>query len=292
MQRSLTALNITAIVLFLAGAFTIGSGTWDHFRASDARPLPSPAAIVLSFIFVSYSYSGWNAAAYIAGEIVDPGRTLPRAMVWGTVVVGILYAGLNAAYFFALPVESLAQPPVLPVAKKAATALFGSASATLIAAILCLSMAGALSAMVWAGPRVYYAMAADGVLPRLFADTSRASGVPQASMILQSVWSSVLILSGTFEKLIVYSGVVLAISNSLAVGAVIVLRYKAPSLTRPYRVPLYPWVPMFYIALSALVVIYSFSERPVASGLGIATVLMGIPIYWLWTREHHKGGRA
>lgn len=291
LQRSLTGLNLSAILLLLLGAFTIGSGTWDHLRVPESRPLPAFGAMVISFVFVSYAYSGWNAATYIAGEIIEPGRSLPRALMCGTLAVMVLYAGLNMMYFFALSIERMAEPPVLPVAQKAAIALFGPSSGAAISAILCLTMASAVSAMVWAGPRVYFAMAADGLLPELFAGTSRTTGVPNAAILLQSAWSSVLILSGTFERLVIYSGVVLAIFNALTVGAVIVLRWQAPSLARPYRVPLYPWVPMFSIALAALVVVYSLIERPIPSGLGILTILAGIPLYRLWTGRYRAPSR-
>jgi APA family basic amino acid/polyamine antiporter len=240
--------------------------------------------MVVSLIFVSYAYSGWNAAAYIAGEIADPGRTLPRALIGGTLFVGLLYLGLNAMYFYALSVTALAQAPVLPVAKKAAVALFGSGSAILVAAILCLAIAGAVSAMVWAGPRVYYAMACDGVIPTIFSDTAGESGTPKKSILLQSAWASLLILSGTFEKLVIYSGVVLTVFSALAVGAVFVLRRESPELARPYRVPLYPFVPAFYVAIAAVIVTHAALERPVEAGLGAATVLAGMPLYFFWGR--------
>ena len=285
LQWSLTSLNLGAIMLFLAGAFTIGSGNWEHFKSPDFGQTPGFGSLVVCFIFVSYAYSGWNAASYIAGETIDPGRTIPRAMILGTVVVALVYIGLNAAYLFALPIEQLAQPPVLPVAKKAAAALFGPTSSDVITAILCLCMAGGVSGMIWAGPRVYYAMASDGLLPTLLTNTSRSTKTPQAAIIMQCAWSSLLILSGTFERLISYSGVVLATFNALTVAALIVLRRKAPNLPRPYRVPLYPWLPCLYIVLIAVVVIYSFIAQPMVSGLGLGTVLAGVPVYFLWTRR-------
>ena len=284
LQRWLTGLNVGALLLFLMGAIVFGTGSWEHFTP-DVRSTPGLGPIVVSFLFVSYAYCGWNAAVYIAGEVVEPGRAIPRSTIWGTLLVTLLYVAMNGVYFFALPIEVMAQPPLLPIAKKAAAALFGPMSAMVIAAILCLSMASAVSAMVWAGPRIYYAMASDGLLPSLFAATSRRTGSPQTSILLQSAWSSVLILSGTFEKLVIYGGVVLAILSALAVAAVVVLRRKKPELARPYRVPLYPWVPAFYILVSVILVIYSMIERPVISLLGLITILAGIPLYLVWTRQ-------
>lgn len=285
LQRLLTTLNVGAILLLVAGALTLGTGNWEHFRTPHSSGAPGAGAIVVAFIFVCYSYSGWNAAAYLAGEIKDPGRVLPRSLIAGTLVVALLYLGLNVTYFYALPVETLAQAPVLPVAKKAAVALFGAGSATLIAAVLCLTIGGAVSAMLWAGPRVYYAMACDGVFPAVFSTTSRRSGAPTMATLLQSAWASLLILAGTFESLVIYSGVILAIFSALAVAAVVVLRRRKPELPRPYRVPLYPVVPACYVAVASVIVLYSIFERPVEAGLGAATVLAGAPLYALWKRN-------
>ncbi len=288
LQRLVTVLNVGAILLLIVGALTVGQGSWEHFTMSDPSRTPGVGSLVVALIFATYAYSGWNAAAYIAGEIAEPRRTLPRTLVWGTLLVGLLYIGLNGMYVYALPVTELAQPPILPVAKKAAVALFGDKSAALVVVILCLSMAGAVSAMVWAGPRLYYAMACDGLIPAVFAGTERTGGAPANSILLQSLWASVLILSGTFEALVIYSGVVLTIFSALAVGAVVLLRRRSPELARPYRVPLYPWVPAFYLVLSSAIVLYILLERPVEAGFGLATVLAGVPFYWLRRPTRHR----
>jgi APA family basic amino acid/polyamine antiporter len=239
---------------------------------------------MVSLIFVAYAYSGWNAAAYVAGEIVDPGRTIPRAMIGGTLFVGLLYLIVNGIYFYALPVTELGQPPILPVANKVAAALLGPAGSFLVTALLCLAIAGAVSAMVWTGPRVYYAMAQDGLIPSLFAKTPGTAQAPINAILLQSLWASVLILSGSFERLVIYSGTVLTIFSALAVGAIPILRRQEPTLPRPYRTPLYPFVPAFYLLVSTVIVGAALYERPVEGGLGIATVLAGTPLYLLWQK--------
>jgi APA family basic amino acid/polyamine antiporter len=282
LQRLLAVLKVGAILLLVLGALTVGRGSWGNLLASDPSVTPGLGTMVVSLVFVAYAYSGWNVAGYIAGEIADPGRTIPRTMLWGTLLVGFLYLALNVVYVYALSVTALAQAPVLPVADKAAVAMFGAGSAIVIAGILCLAIAGAVSAMVWAGPRVYYAMACDGVIPAVFSETAGESGTPKKAIFLQSVWASVLILSGTFEKLVIYSGVVLAIFNALAVGALVILRRRSPELARPYRVPLYPFVPAAYVAASVVIVIYAALERPTEAALGVATVLAGVPLYFLW----------
>ena len=284
LQRLLTILNIGAILVLVVGVLMLGEGNWANLNLSAPDITPSFGATMVSLIFVTYAYSGWNAAAYVAGEIVDPGRTIPQAMIGGTLFVGLLYLVVNGIYLYALPVTELGQPPILPVANKVAAAMLGPTGTRLVTVLLCLSIAGAVSAMVWAGPRVYYAMACDGVIPACFSETAVTSRTPTKAIVLQSLWASVLILSGTFERLIIYSGVVLAIFSALAVGSVMVLRRRNPELARPYLVPLYPFVPLCYIVLSATIAVYGFLERPIEAGLGVATVLAGVPLYVLWTQ--------
>lgn len=282
LQRTLTVLKVGAILLLIAAGLMVGKGDWAHLSLTDTQTVPGIGQHVVSLIFALYAYSGWNAAAYLAGEITEPARTIPRTMIGGTLFVALLYLILNGFYFYALPVTELAKPPILPVADKVARALLGLDAGRIVTAILCLSIAGAVSAMVWAGPRVYYAMAQDGLIPSLFGETPGARGTPTNAILLQSLWASVLILSGSFERLVIYSGTVLMIFSALAVGAVPILRRQQPNLPRPYRTPLFPFVPGFYILVSTMIVAIALYERPVEGGLGIATVLAGTPLYLLW----------
>jgi APA family basic amino acid/polyamine antiporter len=284
LQRLLTILNIGAILILVVGVLMLGKGTWSHLGLSAPDITPGFGATMVSLIFVSYAYSGWNAAAYVAGEIVDPGRTIPRAMIGGTLFVGLLYLVVNGIYLYALPVTELGQPPLLPVANKVAAALLGPTGTLLVTVLLCLSIAGAVSAMVWTGPRVYYAMAQDCLIPSLFAKTPGMQQAPINAILLQSLWASALIMSGSFERLVIYSGTVLTIFSALAVGAVPILRRQEPTLPRPYRTPLYPFVPAFYLLVSTVIVGTALYERPVEGGLGIATILAGTPLYLLWRR--------
>lgn len=288
LQRILTVAKVVAILLLVSAAFAVGQGSWENLAVRKQEITPGIGTVVVALIFVIYSYSGWNVAGYLAGEITEPGRTIPRTMIGGTIFVATVYLALNLVYFYALPVTALGQAPLLPVAEKASEALFGPSAARLVSAILCLSIAGAVSAMVWAGPRVYYAMARDGLLPELFAQTRGTSGAPGTSILLQSMWATVLIVSGTFEQLVVYSGFVLTIFSALAVGAVIILRWQHPDLPRPYRVPLYPLPPGLYIAMAAVIVVYTIIERPFESVFAVATVLAGTPLYLLVGRQRSR----
>ncbi|MFO0698598.1 MAG: amino acid permease [Nitrospira sp.] len=284
LQRALTLLNMGAILALITAGLLVGEGNWAHLSSSAAQATPSVGLSLVSLIFALYAYSGWNAAVYLAGEVTEPARTIPQALISGTLFVTLLYLLLNAFYFYALPVTDLAKPPLLPVAGKAAVALLGSDTAWFVTLILCLSIAGGTSAMVWAGPRVYYAMARDGLIPSYFCKASGAQGTPIHAILLQSLWASVLILSGGFERLLIYSGTVLTVFSALAVGAVLILRHTEPDLPRPYRTPLYPFVPMFFILMSIVIVSNALYERPLEGFMGIATVFAGTPLYLFWRR--------
>lgn len=279
-QRLLTVSKVGAMLLFVAGAFWVGQGNWAHLAMRETMPEPSPGTIVASLMFVLFAYSGWNAAGYIAGEIADPGRAIPRAMLWGTLFIGSVYLLLNLVYFYALPVSLLAQAPLLPVAEKTAVALFGPSASRFITALLCLSIAAAVSAMVWAGPRVYYAMAQDDVLPGLFAANWGKGQAPGPAILLQSLWATILILSGTFEQLVIYSGFILVGFSALAVSGVVVLRRRQPDLPRPYRVPFYPFLPCLFVTAALVILGYSLTQRPVEALWAAGTLLAGMPVYW------------
>jgi len=286
LQRSLTITKGISISLLAGGAFMIGHGSWEHLTSPPGRgAAPGVGMIAVAFIFVVYAYSGWNAVGYIAGEIRDPGRTIPVALTWGTLLVGLVYLVLNAVYLYALSIDDLARPPILPVAEKAAVALFGQGAAQFITVMLCVSIATAVSAMVWVGPRVYYAMARDGRLPAFLGRSRGRGGAPTTAIVVQTAWATVLIVSGTFEQLIIYTGLILSVFSALAVGAVMVLRRRRPLLTRPYRVPGYPIPPCVYLAGAVWLVLYTGIERPMEAALGLVTVLAGVPFYFLQRRN-------
>lgn len=279
-QRWLTTMKITAMIVFIVGGVGWGAGQWSHFTET-APGRPSPGPLLVALIFVLYTYLGWNVIGYIAGDVVEPQRTIPRVVIGGTAFVAFLYVLLNIVYLYALPVTVLAEAPLLPVAEKTAAALWGEGAARSVSLLLAVAIAGGVSAMTWAGPRVYWAMAHDGVFSRFFAALTPGTRVPARAMLLQGAWASLLILTGTFEQLVILSGFILAGFTALTLAAVIVLRRRRPGLPRPYRVPLYPIIPVLAITVLVLIVLYSLIERPLESALGVAVVLAGLPIYFL-----------
>ena len=292
-QQLLTGLKVGTIGVLIAGGFSFAGGDWHHLSESAPESHSDFGQVVRSFIFVTYAYSGWNIACYLAGEIQSPQHTLPKSMIWGTVFVGAVSLGVNLLYLYVLPVTSLAQEPVLPVAEKVALAIFEDQGAYLVNGLVCISIAGAVSAMVWAGPRVYCAMARDGTLPQFFSLMSKKTGIPFWAIVFQSVWASILVFFLSFEELVIYGGSVLIIFNALTVSAVIVLRGKFPNLVRPYSVPLYPYTPLIFVGVSLLIVIGVLFAQPKEVMWGMATSLLGLPVYFFLTKRQpaHPVGR-
>lgn len=288
-QRYITALKIGGVLVLLGFGLTSGGGSWAHLGATELAAEPRLGAAAVGLIFVLYSYAGWNAAAYIAGEIERPERNLPRALVAGTLFVVILYLAINLFYLYALPASALGAEPVLPVAEKAASALLGERASSLVAALLCVSIAGAASSMVWAGPRVTWAMAEDGVVPRSLGAHSE-TGAPTRALVVQALWISALLLTGTFEQLVVYGGFAIAIFSALAVACVFALRRRAPELPRPFRVPGFPWVPAAFVAATLWIAGHVLLERPKEALLSLATVAAGVPLYLWWKRRADRAG--
>ncbi|BFU94778.1 MAG: putative Amino acid/polyamine/organocation transporter, APC superfamily [Nitrospira sp.] len=284
MQLLLTTTKVVAIGgLILGGLWA--AGEWGHLTERPVHAQPSLGAAAVSLVIVTYCYMGWNVAGYIASDIADPRRTLPRIMIGGTAFVAAVYLLLNLVYLSALSIPELAREPIVPVAEKAAAALWGPGGGRLVSGILCLSIAGAVSAMTWAGPRVYWAMARDGIVSPWLAALRPTTGAPARAIVTQSLWASLLILSGTFEQLLVYSGLVLSLFLALTLSSVFRLRSRSSAVSDAYRAPWYPLLPAALVAGALFLVGYSLLQRPAESLFGAATILSGIPLYWWWKTD-------
>ena len=285
LQLLLTTTKVVAIVGLILGGLAAMAGHGNNLFAGPTVQQPTLGASAIALVIVTYCYLGWNVAGYIAGDIVDPRRTLPKIMIGGTAFVAAIYLLLNIVYLSALSITELASEPIVPVAEKTAAALWGPQSGRLVAAILCLSIAGAVSAMTWAGPRVYWAMARDGMISPWLARLHPRTGAPDRAIVFQSLWASLLILSGTFEQLLVYSGLVLSLFMALTLSTIFRLRRTIAVGSHQYRAPLYPFLPAALIIGAVTMVVYSLVQRPSESLYGAATVLSGIPLCYFWRRQ-------
>ena len=288
LQRLITSTKVLAIGALIVGGLSASAAQWNWLSTQAVEAQPTPGSIAIALVIVIYCYLGWNVAGFIAAEISDPQRTLPKVMIGGTAFVATIYVLLNVVYLSALSINALAQEPIVPVAEKSSAALWGPASGRFVSALLCLSIAGAVSAMTWAGPRVYWAMAQDGIISPWLAQRDPHTGVPARAIVCQTLWASVLILSGTFEQLLVYSGMVLAFFMAFTLSAIFPLRAKASEDRTFYRMPFYPILPALLVIGALAIVFTSVLQRPVQALYGTMTVLGGLPLYLYWRRRDRQ----
>ena len=281
-QNLLAGAKVAVLVALVAIGFTIGAGSATHF-AEPGAPV-APALWLLALIPVMFSYSGWNAAAYVAEEIRDPGRNVPLAMALGTAAVVVVYLLLNLLYVYALPLDDFGSVDAR-IIDAAGERLFGPGFAAVLSAASVILIAASVSAMVLAGPRVYYAMARDG---QFFAAAGRIHPrfrTPVAAIVAQSSWSGVLVLAGTFDQLLLYTGFAVVAFAGAAVAALFVFRRRDPSAARPFRAWGYPVAPGIFVAASAAMVANAIWRAPAASGAGVLLIAAGIPLYLLFCRR-------
>jgi APA family basic amino acid/polyamine antiporter len=233
-------------------------------------------AFAVSLIYVSYAYSGWNAAVYMTGEVADPQRNLPRILLIGTAVVLLLYIGLNFVFLYSTPLNTLAGQ--VEVGFVAANSLFGSAIGRLMGGVIAVLLISTVSSMIFAGPRIVQVMGEDLTGLRALAHVSRA-GIPVRAMLLQTLLTLVFILTATFEQVLLYAGFVLSLFTFLTVLGLFILRWKHPALPRPYRAWGYPITPLLFLGLSGWTLLFLLRDKPMESLYGVATVLLGLLVY-------------
>jgi basic amino acid/polyamine antiporter, APA family len=231
----------------------------------------------ISMVYVMYSYSGWNGASYLTAEVRNPERNVPWALLIGTVVVTILYALINWVFLVSAPREQLAGQP--QVGLIAGQHIFGSFGGALTSGLISIGLIASVSAMSWIGSRVTKAMADDFDRLRFFGRVNQ-HGTPHIAMLLQVLVVTALILTGSFEAVLIYTQFSLLLSSFLAVLGLIVLRFRQPLLPRPYRVWGYPITPLIFLVVTLFMMIYAILERPVESLLGLASALTGLVIYY------------
>jgi basic amino acid/polyamine antiporter, APA family len=286
-QNVSTLFKVALIVGIIAAAAAYGQPQPLSFAPSpgDLALIVSPP-FAISLAFVMYSYAGWNAVTYIAGEVRNPRYTVPFSIVAAVAVVTLLYVGLNAVFLYATPIEQLAAAEVR-VAAVAGQHIFGDAGARIVNAVICVGLVPSISAMMWLGPRVTMAMGEDFPLLSAFARRTRR-GVPATAIVFQLVVVSLLLFTQSFESIVEFIQFSLTISSFLTVLGVIVLRFTQPALPRPYKVWGYPLTPLLFLAVSLFMMINLVLERPAQSLAGVAIMLSGLAVYGLSVR-HARG---
>jgi APA family basic amino acid/polyamine antiporter len=287
--------KFAAIAVFVVLGLAIGKGSWSHFSQSYAAPAGHSGGILLglgplqligvyglALIGVFWAYDGWVYITWVAGEVKDPQRNVPRALFLGVLAVGVIYVSLNVVYLYAMPVQQIAQNRT--VAHAAATALFSPAAAVWLSAMIAVSCFGAMASCILSGGRVYYAMAQDGVFFQKMAEVHPRWRTPAFSLIGQGMWSGILALSGRYDQLYTYVMFMMVLSYVAGVAALFLLRRRRPDAPRPYRCTGYPWLPIIYLVISGAWALNTIVERPKETLAGTLIVLAGVPGFIYWRR--------
>jgi APA family basic amino acid/polyamine antiporter len=272
-----TVLKLALIAGFLVAGLALGTPQPISFAPSAIDlTYVTGAPFAISLVFVMYSYSGWNAATYIAGELHDPHRSLPRALFTGTLIVLVLYVGLNAVFLYTTPIDKMAGQ--LDVAVIAGSHIFGEPGGRVVGGLICLGLVSSISAMMWIGPRVTMTMGEDIPMLRLFSRRSKA-GVPTTAILFQLVVVNLMLFTQSFEAVLDFIQFSLTVCSFLAVLGVIKLRYTHPDLPRPYRAWGYPVTPIIFLLVTGFMMYYLVINRPVQSLAGFAMMLAGLAVY-------------
>ena len=287
LQTLITAGKILAIVFIIVAGFVLGSRVPEHFVTGDIIQGDfSLNGFFLALIAGLFAFGGWHMVTYNSEETVNPAKTIPRALVLGTLIVTLCYIALNAVYLYILPLDSVASSP--RIAADAADSLVGFGGGAFMSGLVIFSTFGALSGIILCGPRVYYAMARDRLLFRWIGDIHPRFQTPHKAIALQAVWASVLVATGTYRALftrVVYTE--WAFFGLMAIG-LFVLR-KRPEAVRGYRAWGYPAIPAIFILFSFAIVGNQIISDPAESLFGLSLVLAGLPVYYLWSKYRRTG---
>ena len=296
LQNVSTATKFTAMGAFVVLGFTIGKGHWSNFTARAPGGLTmglGPAQLIsamgVGLIAVFWAYDGWVYITWVAGEVKDPRRNVPKAMVLGVLAVGAIYLAMNMTYVYALPLGEVAKYET--IAHAAAATLFSPHAALWLSAMIAISCFSAAATCTLSGARVYMAMAQDGVFFRRMAIIHPKWRTPAFSLIGQGIWAALLTLSGRYDQLYTYVIFGMVLSYTLTVIGLFVLRWKRPDVPRPYRCTGYPWLPAIYILVGGGWTLNTIITRPMQALAGIGIILLGVPGYLYWKWSHAKLSR-
>jgi APA family basic amino acid/polyamine antiporter len=295
----LTGIKIALVLLVGIGAFLLAQGAdWSHFGMSNAggacegvsaSARAGFAGFGAAMLGALWAYDGWNNVTLVAGEVKDPHRNLPRALIGGMLLVSGLYIFVNVAYFYVLaPTEVANVSAASSVATEVARRFLGPLAISLIAAALLSSTFGTLHTSIHTGARVPYAMAQDRLFFRSLSKVSTRTHVPIGALIAQAIWACILTLSGSFDALTDYAIFGLWIFYALVTASVFVFRKRMPDAERPYRTWGYPVVPILFLIVAGMLLVNTVLTTPKQAITGVALIALGLPVYWYWARLNQR----
>jgi APA family basic amino acid/polyamine antiporter len=293
LQNLSTWTKFSAMAVFVVLGFTIGKGHWSNFSAHAPGGLSMGlsagqliSALGVGLIAVFFAYDGWVYITWVAGEVKDPRRNVPLAMVLGVLAVGAIYLAMNMTYVYALPLNEIAKHET--IAHAAAAQLFSPGAAGWLSAMIAISCFSAAAACTLSGSRVYLAMAQDGLFFRRMAVIHPKWRTPAFSLIGQGIWAAVLTMSGRYDQLYTYVIFGMVLSYTLTVIGLFILRWKRPDVPRPYRCTGYPWLPGIYVLVGVAWTLNTIIQRPTEAFWGALIVAVGIPGYLYWKRMNRR----
>lgn len=277
-----TWLKFGAMAALIVFGIVFGKGDWGHFSTSTSAPAASSLlmAFGVALISVLFAFDGWIYVTWVAGEMKDAARNVPRALIMGVSAVVVIYVLMNVLYVYALPLETIITSNA--VVQAAATSMFSPRIGDSLAIMVALSCFGAMSSAILCTARIFYAMAQDGVFFARMAQVHPQWRTPAFALVVQGVWAAVLALVGLYDQLLTYAIFMMIVSYVVTVGALFVLRRKKPDHPRPYRCTGYPLVPLLYLLLAGAWTINTIWARPLESLAGLGLVLLGVPGYLYW----------
>jgi len=279
----LTTLKIVSLVVFIAFGLTAGTGSPSN--VTESAGTVTGTGLLFAFIPIMFTYSGWNAASYMAEEIRDPGRNVPRALLMGTAVVIAVYVLINVLYLYVIPIGELATLGGRSILDVVGDRLLGERAGDIMAIVAIISLAAGINAWTFAGPRVYFAMARDNTFFKSAARVHPKYKTPAASIVAQAILAIILVLTGSLDAIANYVGFAITLFAGTAVAAVFVLRKREPNAPRPFKALGYPWTPAIFVLVSLAIVLNAFYSDPELSGWGTLIILAGIPLYYFFSRR-------
>ena len=284
-QTYFTYGKLLAIAAIIVLGFTLGLRAPAHFDSGGIDKTFGWQDLLLALVAGLFAFGGWHMVTYSSEETIEPQKTIPRSLVLGTLIVTASYLALNTAYMFVLPLEKAASST--RIAADAADVLVGGGGGAIMSAIVVFSTFGGLSGIILCGPRVYYSMARDGLLFRWIGSIHPRYSTPHHAILLQAIWSSVLVSTGTYRTLFTRVVYTEWIFFALVAVGLFVLR-RRPGISRGYSVWGYPVVPALFIASSSAIVLNQIISSPRESAFGLSLVLLGLPVYYLWAGKQKK----
>jgi len=285
LQNLSTAFKVAALAALVLLGFALGKGAgFGPMLAQRADVALSP--FLLAMVSILWAYDGWADLAFVGGEVKDPQRTLPRALLIGTAVVVVLYLSANLIYLYLIPIQQMKQAEL--VAADVALLLIGPAGIVAISAAVAVSTFGTLNGSMMTSPRIFYAMAEDGLFPRAIAKVDPTTGAPTAAVLLAAVLGVIFVLIRTFTELADQFVIGIWPFYALAVAAVFILRRTRPDLPRPYRTWGYPIVPILFLGASLFLLGNYLVSQPTAFAVDVGVILTGVPVYYGWKRFKGK----